>query len=83
MMLFVLSSSTKATTSLSNLAQSESLTLSGARSTFAGNHAGFPVYGIAATLASMDQTAGAAIDAAGNLYISTYGHRILAVTAST
>ena len=67
MMPFALSSSAN-TTLLSSSAQIESLTLSGAISTVA---------------ASVDQTEGAAIDAAGNLYFSTDGHRILTVTAST
>ena len=44
---------------------------------------GLTVYDIAATLTSLDWTEGAAIDAAGNLYFSTNGHRILKVTAST
>ena len=88
MMFFVLSSSAKTTTSLSSSAQSESLTLSGAISTVAGivkDPPGFTVYGIAATLTSLDQPEGAAIDAAGNLYFSTNRnfHRILTVTAST
>ena len=66
--------------------QIESLTLTGAISTVAGIVKIFPdltAYGIAATLASLDRTDGAAIDAAGNLYFSTSGYRILTVTAST
>ena len=85
-MLFGLSSSAKTTTSLSRSAQSESLTISGAISTVAGmvkDPPGLTVYDIAATLTSLDWTEGAAIDAAGNLYFSTHGHRILKVTAST
>ena len=86
MTFFVLSSSAKATTSLSSSVQIESLALSGAISTVAGivkNYPDFVSYGNAATLTSLDMTEGAAIDAAGNLYFSTIGHRILKVTAST
>ena len=86
MMFFVLSSSGKANTSLSGSVQIESLTLSGAISTVAGivkNYPNSDSYSNAATVTSLDMTVGAAIDAAGNLYFSTIGHRILTVTAST
>ena len=41
------------------------------------------VYGIAATAAVLSHTDGLAVDATGNLFISTIDHRILKVTAST
>ena len=71
----------------SSVAHSESLTSSGILSTVAGSH-GYStiptVYGIAATAAILDSlTEGLARDIAGNLFITTFGNRILTVTAST
>ena len=58
--------------------------LPGIITTVAGNRTVYnPVDGSIATTATLDYTRGVAVDAAGNLFISTDGHKILKVTAST
>ena len=81
-----LASSTTATIGDASVAHTERLTLTGNISTIAGSqgYAGYyKMFGIAATTAKLDYTESVAIDAAGDLLISTSDHMILKVTAST
>ena len=53
-------------------------------STVAGSRSGYnPLDGSIATNATLDNTRGVAVDAAGNIFISTDDHKIMKVTAST
>lgn len=93
MLFFVASSSTKslassttATIGDASVAHAERLTQTGNISTVAGSqgYAGhYKMFGIAATTAKLDYTESVAIDATGDLLISTSDHMILKVTAST
>ena len=78
----------KGTTIVGNrsLVQTEGLTSLGIISTLAGSaEFSIPttVFGIAATAANLGVTQGVAVDAAGNLFISTGEHRVLKITTST
>ena len=99
MLLYVVPSSAKAVTSVStssaiyedsSAVHTRSLTLTGTLSTVAGSLDHFKrptpainLHGMAATAAKLNQIRDVAVDAAGNLFISTDGEMILQVTAST
>ena len=89
--LFIVSTSTSSSTSAAIFGDrsdvhTEAVAVPWIISTVAGS-AGYSVspkvYGIVATSAKLDMTRGVIVDKSGNLIISTDGHRVLKVTAST